>query len=62
MLARLQPYATRAARRIWPVRDKTAAIEIIGLSAVTLGIALFWPPGAFMFAGAALIFLAQGVN
>ena len=61
MLARLHTYAT-AARRAFRGRSKAETIEIFGLSAVTLGILLIWPPGALIFAGAILIFLAQGVR
>jgi len=37
-------------------------MEVVGLSLVTAGVHEAYPPAAFVFAGAALVFLAQGME
>ena len=41
----------------WTARS----MEVAGIASISAGLWLAWPPAAFVFAGAAVVFLAQGV-
>lgn len=46
----------------WPLADRALAVEGAGLTLVTAGLYQMYEPAAFVFAGVALVFIAQGVE
>lgn len=50
----------RLARATYSARPKL--MEVVGLSLVTAGVHEAYPPAAFIFAGVALVFIAQGME
>lgn len=43
-------------------RFAAAALEVVGFSGVAVGVHQVYPPAALIFAGAALVFIAQGTE
>ncbi len=46
----------------WPLVGRALAVEGAGLALVTTGLHQIFEPAAFVFAGAALVFIAQGME
>lgn len=43
-------------------RARVSVVEVAGGSLVAVGVYQVYPPAAFIFAGAALVFIAQGME
>jgi len=43
-------------------RLRSSAIELMGLLLIAVGFEHIYPPAAFIFAGAAMVFIAQGAE
>jgi hypothetical protein len=46
----------------WPLAGRALAVEGAGLTLVTAGLYQMYEPAAFVFAGAAVVFIAQGME
>lgn len=46
----------------WPLARRALAVEGAGLALATAGLHQMYEPAAFVFAGAALVFIAQGLE
>jgi hypothetical protein len=46
----------------WPLARRALAVEGAGLTLVATGLQQMYEPAAFVFAGVALVFIAQGLE
>jgi hypothetical protein len=46
----------------WPVAGRALAVELAGLTFVAVGLYEIYQPAAVIFAGSALVFIAQGLE
>lgn len=46
----------------WPLAGRALAVEGAGLTLVATGLHQMYEPAAFVFAGVALVFIAQGLE